>query len=110
MRRLDILKIAVRVAQQDDITPEESTGQYGGKGPFNLPDDHIAAMQVPKGGSCCANCSFVDAENHACTEPNYIAWNGGDGALPELELDEICSDWYTPGAAPEPPVEEQYQL
>lgn len=73
--------------------------EYGGKGPLTFPADHVPAIRVPKGGSCCANCMFVDAENHECTEPHYIAWNGSP-KLPPLPLDEICSDWYDwPGSA-----------
>ncbi len=50
------------------------TGEYGGKGPFELPKSHKAAMQVTKGGSSCKNCKFVDAENHACKNEYYIKW------------------------------------
>lgn len=79
--------------------PPEGVGEYGGRGPFRLPADHVPAIRVPKGGSCCANCAFVDAEARACREPNYVLWNGGDPALPaELALDEFCSDWYVPAA------------
>jgi hypothetical protein len=79
-------------------------GDYGGKGPFRLPADHVAAIRVPKGGSCCQNCMFVDAKNHACKEPHYILWNGGDPSLPkDLALDEICSDWFDwPGSGSAP--------
>lgn len=68
----------------------------GGKGRFKLPTDHVAAMQVPAGGSCCANCRYVLPVEHACTNKFYIEWNGGDMHLPKLPLDEICSDWYEP--------------
>jgi hypothetical protein len=99
-------KVRLRTAQQEQ-EQEQTQGQgeeggeetYGGKGPFNLPPDHIAAMPVPKGGACCAKCKFVDVENHACLEPNYVTWNGGDTALPDLPLDEICSDWFVAGPA-----------
>jgi len=92
------------------IELRRSKNEYGGLGRFTLPADHVPAIRVPKGGSCCKNCMFVDAKHHACTEPHYILWNGGDPALPpELELDEICSDWYdwpgsgaTPNRAPDP--------
>jgi len=72
------------------------TGEYGGKGPFELPSTHKAAMQVTKGGSSCNNCKFVDAANHACLNKYYIQWNGGDGKLPERSLDSTCSDWWEP--------------
>lgn len=71
-------------------------GEYGGKGEFELPDSHKAAMQVTKGGSCCENCKFVDADKHECKNQHYIKWNGNDPKLPDLPLDEICSDWWEP--------------
>lgn len=70
-------------------------GEYGGKGPFELPKDHKAAMQVTKGGSCCKNCEYVDAEKHECKNQYYIKWNQSP-KLPDLPLDEICSDWWQP--------------
>jgi hypothetical protein len=88
---------------------EDEAPNYGGKGPFELPPDHVAAIQVPKGGACCAKCKFVDVANHACLEPNYVNWNGGDSALPDLPLDEICSDWFAAGAAEGAPAEGQQQ-
>lgn len=78
------------------IAAEDSKEEYGGKGTFELPSSHKAAMQVTKGGSCCQNCKFVDAEKHACKNKYYIQWNGGDDKLPDLPLDEICSDWWEP--------------
>lgn len=86
-------------SQQEQEAPEQqgegAESQYGGKGEFALPEDHVAAMHSPAGFSC-ATCRFVDVESHACTEPNYIRWNGGDGALPDFPLEEICSDWWSP--------------
>lgn len=68
----------------------------GGKGDLGFSEGHVAAMRVPKGGSCCANCEYVDKEAHACKNPHYIVWNKGDYKLPDYPLDEICSDWYNP--------------
>lgn len=65
------------------------------KGPVTFPEDHEAAMRVPKGGSCCANCKFVDVDGHACKSEHYVKW-AGTHKLPKLPLDEICSDWYEP--------------
>lgn len=75
---------------------QEEPNNYGGQGEFELPANHVAAIVVPAGGSCCENCKYVDPDNHACTNEYYIKWNGGDGALPEEPLDSICSDWYEP--------------
>ncbi len=95
---MDLRRIALRIVRAQEGDADTGSGQFGGKGPFALPDDHVAAIQVPKGGSCCQNCAHVDAEGHACKDPNYVAWNGGDSSLPDLPLDEICSDWYSPAS------------
>lgn len=84
-KRLEILQNLVKLASKDG---------YGGKGPFELPSSHKAAMEVPKGGSSCSNCKFVDAEKHECKNQYYIKWNGNDPKLPDLPLDQICSDWF----------------
>lgn len=81
------------------LTRLRKKNEYGGPGLFTVPEDHVPAIRVPKGGSCCKNCMFVDAERHECKEPHYIDWNGSP-KLPPLPLDEICSDWYDwPGSA-----------
>jgi len=72
----------------------EEKGEYGGKGPFELPESHKAFMPVTKGGSNCGNCKWVDKDNHACKSDYYIKWNGGDSKLPDSPLDEMCSDWW----------------
>lgn len=87
------------------IRLRRAKNDYGGEGPFTVPDDHIPAIRVPKGGSSCANCMFVDAARHECKEPHYILWKGSP-KLPPFPLDEICSDWYDwPGSGePAEPV------
>ena len=102
-----LLILAQQEQQEQQSTEPTEAPSYGGKGPFELPADHVAAIQVPKGGACCAKCKFVDVANHACLEPNYGNWNGGDSALPELPLDEICSDWFVAGAPEAAPAPEQ---
>lgn len=79
-------------AGEPDVAVPDFKG--GGKGPLTFPRDHVAALAVPKGGSCCKNCKFVDAEGHACKSAHYVKWNGGNAKLPDRPLDEICSDWY----------------
>ncbi len=84
-----------RAEEEKEPDPETPGFSGGGKGPLTFPRDHVAAMRVPKGGSCCKNCEYVDVENHACKNEHYIKWNGGDSSLPkDLAVDEICSDWY----------------
>lgn len=68
---------------------------YGG-GPFKLPQDHVAGLRVPKGGSCCANCRFLAPDKASCTEPNWVRWHANDPKLP-APADEYCSDFWRGG-------------
>lgn len=79
---------------EEILIKEGKKGQYGGKGEFSLPKNHKAAMQVTKGGASCENCKFVNAAKHECKNKFYAVWNGGSKKLPDLPLDEICSDWW----------------
>lgn len=90
-----------RLKAAEDVKPDVTLEQFkaGGKGSLSFPQDHVAAMRVPKGGSSCSNCKFVDKEAHACKSAHYVKWNGGSGKLPDFGLDEICSDWYEPAEA-----------
>lgn len=72
----------------------EASGVDPGAGPLTFPEDHQALMPVPKGGSSCSNCEYVDAENHSCRSEHYQKWNGGSGKLPDRDLDSLCSDWW----------------
>lgn len=92
----NIKRLTVLADRFEEKLAAETQTNYGGKGSFELPASHKAAMQVTKGGSCCKNCRFVDAEKHACKNKYYIQWNGDDDKLPDLPLDEICSDWWEP--------------
>lgn len=66
---------------------------------FHLPPDHQPGMEVPPGGSMCANCKFLkDPQRRICGEPNFIAWKGpnkpaGSPVIP-LPINRYCSDWY----------------
>lgn len=77
-----------------DVTLEDF--KAGGKGLASYPRDHVAMLRVPKGGSSCASCKYVDKAAHACKSAHYVRWNGGDAKLPDHGLDELCSDWYEP--------------
>lgn len=59
-----------------------------------LPPDHQLGMQVPKGGSMCANCQFL-ADPQTCGNKGFVTWNG-TGTLP-APADEYCCDLYQPG-------------
>lgn len=78
----------------EQATQTSDINNYGGKGKFELPPNHKAAIVLESGTFSCANCKFVDAENHACKNKHYIEWNGGDSKLPNAPLNKICSDWF----------------
>jgi hypothetical protein len=72
---------------------------------IEYPPNHKAGMRVPKGGSMCANCKFLNRETMKdCTEPYFIKWNGGRSLIP-APIDEYCSDFYQPGK----PVSEDWK-
>jgi len=60
------------------------------------PSDHRPGMKVPKGGSSCAKCEYLDkASTHMapiCNNRYFIKWNGSR-RLP-APADEYCSDWF----------------
>ena len=74
--------------------------RYGGDGPFQLPRDHEAGMRVPKGGSSCANCRFLDERDDGphCKEENFVVWTAGETRLPVDDPSTYCSDWWRPKA------------
>jgi hypothetical protein len=63
-----------------------------------LPTDHSPAMEVPFGGSCCANCKFYHAAFSSlapygrCGQPDYATFYGTD-VIP-TDPRSYCSDWY----------------
>jgi hypothetical protein len=71
---------------------------YGGKGKFELPPNHIAGVKVPKGGSCCANCKFGEMRDDGphCNSTYWIEWNGGSSRLPVDDPETYCSDFWEP--------------
>jgi hypothetical protein len=64
------------------------------KGKATYPKDHQPGMKVPRGGSMCANCEYVNAQKGTCSEENFIAWNGSP-FIPG-DIHEYCSDWFQP--------------
>lgn len=67
-------------------------------GKFELPRNHQPGLQVPKGGSCCANCKFyapVGGRYGSCGNPYYQQW--AETPLIPCSPDSWCSDWFEPG-------------
>lgn len=54
------------------------------------PADHLVGMKVPKGGSDCAKCEFVDGQN--CTQKDFVKWNGS--SLIPAPTDQYCCDFF----------------
>lgn len=77
---------------------KRETPNYGGKGKFHLPTNHIAGVIVPKGGSMCGNCKFGDMRDDGphCTSTYWVEWNGGESRLPVDDPTTFCSDWWEP--------------
>lgn len=63
-----------------------------------LPPNHELGMQVPKGGSCCANCKYLSGPQ-TCGNQGFITWNGSE-QLP-APPDQYCCDLYEPRQAPQ---------
>jgi hypothetical protein len=76
------------------IKESQITEEYGGPGNYSVPDDHLAGLRVPKGGSCCANCEYWIAKEEICTNTHYQEW-AGTNKIP-YPADEYCTDWYEP--------------
>jgi len=67
---------------------------YGGPGEVVLPSTHKAGLRVPKGGACCANCSWWNVEGQICNNTYYYDW-AETNKIP-YPSDEYCSDWWEP--------------
>lgn len=81
---------------KEEASDDADEGEFGGKGPFELPEEHLAGMPVPKGGSSCANCMFlkmVGKQPH-CMNELFKQWNGGS-RIPTDDPESYCSDWYS---------------
>lgn len=63
---------------------------HKGKLPI-YPKDHKVGMRVPKGGSSCSKCEYVDGQK--CKEKHLIAWLGTD-VIP-APTDSWCCDFYS---------------
>lgn len=58
----------------------------------DYPKDHLVGMRVPKGGSDCAKCEYVDGQN--CKNKLFTKWQGSD-RIP-APTDEFCCDFFEP--------------
>ena len=56
-----------------------------------LPADHQLGMKVPKGGSMCGNCHFLETGGN-CGNKGFQRWNGGS-KIPQ-PVNEYCCDLY----------------
>jgi hypothetical protein len=54
--------------------------------------NHKPVLEVPKGGSMCANCKYVSDDQGHCKNKHYIKFMG-TSKLP-YPADQMCSDWW----------------
>lgn len=62
---------------------------------YHLPKAHQPAMEVPRGGAMCANCTLYSPEggrHGSCKAPEYKIYYGTH--LLPIAADRYCSDWY----------------
>jgi hypothetical protein len=67
------------------------------KAKYHLPTNHQPAIEVPRGGSMCANCTLYSpkgGQHGSCSAPEYKIYYGTK--LLPLPPDRFCSDWYEP--------------
>lgn len=64
----------------------------GHHGPITYPKDHVPAIRVPKNGSCCAKCEYLQADKKTCGNKYFVKWHGSN-VIP-APIDEYCSDWF----------------
>lgn len=65
---------------------------YGGAD-VKFPANHKVGMQVPLGGSMCANCEYLGKEGVTCANEFFVKWNHGDENLP-LPANQYCCDFF----------------
>lgn len=63
-------------------------------GPIKYPSNHQPGMEVPEGGSSCANCRFLHKDERHCMSPGFILWNGS--SLIPGHYTRYCSNWWEP--------------
>lgn len=59
----------------------------------DYPPDHKVGMRVPKGGSACSKCEYVNGQH--CRQKDFVKWNGS--SLIPAPTDSYCCDFFEPG-------------
>lgn len=59
---------------------------------ISYPPNHKPVLEVPKGGSSCANCKYVSQDKKQCSNTYFIQFNGSN-KLP-YPANSMCSDWW----------------
>lgn len=62
-------------------------------GIIQYPAGHKLGMRVPKGGSDCAKCEYVDGQK--CKNTLFVKWNGSN--IIPAPTNEYCCDLFEPG-------------
>jgi hypothetical protein len=61
------------------------------------PPNHKPGMEVPKGGSSCASCEYLNSDKKTCSSQYFIKWNGSERIpMPDGDPTRYCSDFYEP--------------
>lgn len=61
-----------------------------GHRPVHYPANHLVGMRVPKGGSSCAKCEYVDGQS--CMQREFVKWNGVSTIT--FPVNEFCCDFF----------------
>lgn len=88
-------------------TPADSGGGQDAKGQAEYPADHQPGMQVPKGGSSCSSCEYLQPDGKTCGNEYFQKWNGSN-VIP-APPDQYCSDWWEPKEGQEEAEETEEQ-
>lgn len=92
----EVLPLLKKSARQAD-RPEKKSSSSGSqsKESYALPGKDNLAIRVPKGGSMCKNCKYLDRNTMKdCKQKDFIAFNGS--SLIPAPINEFCSVWYEP--------------
>jgi hypothetical protein len=61
---------------------------------IEVPAGHKQGMPVPKGGSSCASCKYLEP-GLECSNEYFQKWNGS-AKIPTKDASSYCSDYWEP--------------
>lgn len=75
-----------------DLNIDVAIAELLAMGKAEYPADHKAGMEVPEGGSNCAKCKYVRADDKECANKYFQQWHGSN-KLP-MAATIYCCDWF----------------